>query len=662
MTVNAAWMIRSTGFGLFALLSACVSDSEKGDGDAHVPEPVLDGGGDGDSGPNPPDLDAGDAGPSLDGSPEAGPNPESDAEVDAGGCGGTGIECSGDTPVCAQGLCVECSAENDSQCQADEHCNPATNRCDIENHPFALDCENLPSDGACQGGPREVVLAMHKEGAIAMLDPVDGHFLGYFKDNHDANEDGIYYQATQGPDQCIWTVHSGARAVERWDTDGKYKDNIIPTKAHYVTDPTLGSQDVIDAPHSLAFTADRVFVASTAGSPDPRVSSFELDGTFDEVVLDDGRRVQSILALGDGSLVVAGNLLTQPGSPRRVDLLPADGSAAVPLVTEATELGQVAYVGDGSIAVADTFDDFLFRASLAGGAADKFVPVPNAEVDGIALLHNGKWQVSGGSTGLGTVDPNSVNPVAKWERSWEDRAFARPHDYMFLGRACLPTAFVEGRAPEPPVSSCDAPEGTPLYSEDFETGDFTGTGEDRHFDDVYELPLDNVTISIDAALGADDSDRSLHVLGAPADEDGDPVDLLEAPPSGVNVRGFANLKPSYVSYWFRVDLENAWAAHFVLNSRFENVLDGVYVSHDEERGLYVSTFHSTIVVPTTANAWHQVQMRIDWERRMYDLYIDCQRVADDIQFPIGGANDLDTIEMKNFWPTDGAWFDQIVIK
>jgi hypothetical protein len=666
MNVNATWVFRSASVGFLALLSACV-ESDTGERDAQPPESSSDGGlddgGDGPDGPNPPDLDGGDSGSWLDGGPDAGPNPlpQSDAEVDAGGCGGTGLTCSGDTPVCAAGVCVECTSEDDAQCGETERCNPATNRCDIENHPFALDCANLPSDGACQGGPREVVLAMHKEGAIAMLDPEDGHFLGYFKANHDDNADGIYYQATQGPDQCIWTVHSG-RAVERWDTDGKYKDNIIPTKKHYVTDPTHGSQDVIDAPHSIAFTADRAFVASTAGTPNARVSSFELDGSFDEVVSDDGRRVHSLVALGDGSLVVASNLVTLPGSPRRVDLLPADGSAPVPLVTDATEVGQVAYANDGSIVVTDTWEGHLYRASLTGGDADKFIPVPAQDFEGVAPLRNGKWQVSGGTTGLGTVDPTSVNPVAKWERGWDDKAFARPRDYMFLGRACLPTAFVEARAPEPPVASCDAPEGTVLYSEDFESGDFTGTGEARHFNDVYELPLENVTVSIDPALGADQSARSLHILGAPADENGDLILAHEAPPSGVNVRAFASDKPAYVSYWFRVELEDAWAAHFILNSRFENVLDGVYVSSSDEDGLYLSTYHSNLIVPITENEWHQVQLRIDWDRRMYDLYVDCERVADDILFPIGGANDLDTIELRNYWPTDGSWFDEIVVK
>ncbi|HEX6245095.1 MAG TPA: hypothetical protein VFZ61_29440, partial [Polyangiales bacterium] len=61
-------------------------------------------------------------------------------------------------------------------------CTPGANGCPADPlAPFKLDCANLPSNGVCVGGPREVLLVTEETGVITMFDPADGHYLGFFK-------------------------------------------------------------------------------------------------------------------------------------------------------------------------------------------------------------------------------------------------------------------------------------------------------------------------------------------------------------------------------------------------------------------------------------------------------------------------------------------------
>jgi hypothetical protein len=121
-------------------------------------------------------------------------------------------------------------------CPPEQACDPVTQRCIGRDHPFVLDCAHLPTGGVCHGGPREVLLVTDHMGTVVMLDPQDGHFLGYLKRAHRRyghDEEYGYQLMTQGPDQCLWTVSwegqsALARGVERWNVDGTFRDNIIP--------------------------------------------------------------------------------------------------------------------------------------------------------------------------------------------------------------------------------------------------------------------------------------------------------------------------------------------------------------------------------------------------------------------------------------------------
>jgi hypothetical protein len=585
-------------------------------------------------------------------------------------CGVTDSICNGDTPVCVDGQCVECSPENVAQCAPMQVCNPATHRCDSKNTPFALDCGNLPTDGACQGGPREVLLVAEKTGLVLMFDPTDGHYLGRFKNPvPDRASDQLYWTATQGPDQCIWSTAQGTKGVERWDTDGTLKDEIIPLGRYFD-----GQDDLMSEPKGLAFTKDRVYVANAGGigANVPRVVSFDLSKlaappyTDDFTIeIDDGSKIESLIVLGDGSYVVA-NATTE-----RVELLPADGSQAVPLLSMVQSFyatGQISYAGAGDVLASDSWNGQLYKVNVDTQMAKQIQP--NGDISdniyGTAALGNGNWFYTSDGT-IEALLPESTQPVGQHEQLWNDQAVVS-RDFHYVGRACLPEAFVAQQStPDAEITDCDAPAGDELFAEDFDDGDFTGSGAGRHYNDFYELPADGVTISIDTTVGgAEGSAGCVFVNGAAGvtNSDGDLVPDPETP-SGLKVTFDPALKPTYVSYYVRTSVENAWAGYFVLNNYLEDEVDGIYFTSDfgDEFGETIDTHASHVHAPFSRNEWMHVQLRdIDWEQHTYDLYVDCERKADDIPFWSDAVDDVHSLALRNLFPTDSAYFDQIVFK
>ena len=67
--------------------------------------------------------------------------------------------------------------------------------------------------------------------------------------------------------------------------------------------------------------------------------------------------------------------------------------------------------------------------------------------------------------------------------------------------------------------------------------------------------------------------------------------------------------------------------------------------------------------PIKPNDWVRVQMRdFDWQAFTYDLYVDCERVADDIPLDPLQGTDLSLISLYNINSGATSWFDEIVIK
>jgi hypothetical protein len=648
LMTTTIWLRNSMALPLvLALATGCeVTTTEPGDDDG---DGQADAGGDGDG----------------DGDGDAGGDGDGDGDGDGGMpelCGVTDTICHGDTPVCVDGRCVECSPEDESLCSPTQFCNAATNRCDSKNTPFALDCSDLPSDGVCQGGPREVLLVAEETGLVLMFDPIDGHYLGRFKEAaHDRADGEQYWTATQGPDQCIWTTSRSAKGVQRWNTDGTFKDDVLPVGRYYA-----GQDDLISDPRGLAFTENEVYVTST-GAYDflpPRVVKFDLTKldappTTDdfEVVIDDGSRVDSLVVLGNGSMVVA-NQVTE-----RVELLPSEGEL-VPLLAMLEEfgtMGQVSYAGAGDILSTASADGILYKINVDTQMGKEYTPaMSNEHVYGIAVLGNGNYLYAGDSVQV--LFPESTQPVGAHERVFDDVAIT-DRDFRYIGRACLPEAFVEERSmPDAEATSCDEPAGAALLDEDFDEGDFTGSGAARNYNGFTERPWPEVTVEIDSSIAADGSVQSLKITGG-----SDPLSWIAPEPSGV-AKELPHIKPSYVGYYLRWDGELSpeyWAypGYLTLNTEPESVLEAIYTV---DGVLSTNRTHTEVALPE--KTWVRIQLRdIDWEARTYDLYVDCDRVADDVPFADNAGSDLFALELFNLRPTTdfpltSAWYDEIVIK
>jgi hypothetical protein len=651
--------VRQVGAVLLLLSGACVEDSAADDagaepGDASTPEqPGLDASPDGsDAAVDPGTSDAGFDGqtsPTPDGStPEDAGSDSDDGGRDGATPPGCSVACQGATPVCVEGQCVQCSASDDSACTASQVCDAETHTCVDGNAPFELDCANLPSDGACQGGPREVLLAMHEMGRVAMFDPADGHFLGYYKSENIGDFEDPYWFATQGPDQCIWLVNEGDRGVERWTPEGVFMNTVIDPSEHYVEVPNEGQQPVVDSPYSIAFSEDKVFVASTSGYPEARLARFSLAGEFEEVVLDDGSIAYSFLVLRDGSLVLAND------TTNRLELLPAGGGAVTPLVSVPWP-GQVSYAGNGDVLALDkTLSGSAYRVTLSDQTSDTVELNGSDNKYGIAALDNGKWLVTGGTVGISTLDPEVANPNDRFVSVHDNPALDYPNNFSYIGRACLSEAFVASRAPQPAETTCPGgPASAATFSEDFETGDFTGTGAAREFNGFFDVDSgDHGAVSIDTTTSAGTGEKSLKIVGGTGFR------------TGV-YHTFSSVKPTYISYYMKLERDDAyWVGYFAFkNSTSDGSLGGVLATNGS-----VTAFNSSIDKTIAVDEWVRVELRnIDWTARTYDVYVNCERAGEDVVFADDTGDDLDRIDFFNNQQGGTgapfvAWFDELVFK
>lgn len=541
--------------------------------------------------------------------------------------------------------------------------------------PFALDCANLPSNGVCQGGPREVLLVTEESGVILMFDPTDGHFLGYFKRQAASYWDrgtGEYQFATQGPDQCIWTS-SGDLGIERWNADGTFRD--MPFKPHFVPVSGGPDRDVLQGAHTFAFTADEVFVNSTSGDPNQRVLAYKLDGTFDRIVHEDDLGILSLLVLGDGSLLIA------DGRRDRVVRIPAAGGAAIPVLGGVEWLGQISYAGGGELLVveSDLGRSPLYSVSIETMMARQIFPQSESSTNmwGVAALHNGKWLFTSGEFLVSALDPASTNPtgqhVPAWDEEADDRTGAiKSLNFRRIGRACLPTDLVQSRASKPANDTCiEPPDGPVLFSEDFESpGDFTGSGTGRHYNAFYDRGASGVTTILGPGPTdgvAENDTRTLQIFGAGTVGSGDDEQNWK---TGL-VATFAGGQPKYASYRVYVPaaVDDQSLGYLMMDNATVNTyqydyLAAAFVYNGYARG---GNSNAASEQPDKAGKWVRVELRdIDWTARTYDLYVDCQRVTEGVPLPAGFGDSIDRINLFNatLAPDDYtvAWYDDILIK
>jgi hypothetical protein len=529
--------------------------------------------------------------------------------------------------------------------------------------PFQLDCANLPAGAACQGGPHEALLVTARTGHILMFDATDGDFLGYFKrEAADYNTRGIsgYSFATQGPDQCIWSVsEANDAAVQRWNPDGTFKD--APLAPTFV--PVSGRPDeaAIRNPWALAFSRDRVFVASHYGTPNPRVTRWQLDGKYDGIALEDELEIRSLLVLGDGSLLVADDDL------RRVVRVPV-GGLATPVLGGLTRPGQLSYTAAGKALVADdSSGEPVYEVEIETGMARTVYPHMGPDgLKGVAPLKNGKWLVAGGEYEVSVLDPASSNPTGQHRVVWTDKA-AAPGDFIQIGRACLSEAFLASRASKPANDVCiDPPAGAVLFEENFETGAFEGSGTSRHFNAFYDLGVAGVTTSIDATGGVGGS-RALMITGAGEIDTGDPA-FPQEHKTGM-FASFTGGRAKYVSYRVKV----ASADHILGYLLLENAATSSPEQFDWLAGMSFDGGILSVLASNLETAgelvdqWVRIELRnIDWSARTFDLYVNCTRLGEAVGMPAGLGDAIDRIDVYNYpYMTDAnsiAWYDDILIK
>jgi len=512
--------------------------------------------------------------------------------------------------------------------------------------PWRLDCAKLATDTTCQGGPHEVMLVMEESGLIAMFEASNGKFLGYFK-RPAADFTSSFRFATQGPDQCIWTVGEES-GVQRWDTDGSYLDS--PLKPKFFPIPGAADDAAIQDASGLAFTGDRVYVASQSGTPEPRITRWNLDGSFDATVLDDGTEAESLIVLGDDSLVVADSNL------RRVARVPANGGDAIPVLGGLRMLSQVSYARSGDVLTVDSqLSGEAYRVSIETGIAKSVHPFTSssANLQGIALLGNGKWMITGGSYQVSVLDPKSENPTGQFKKVFKDQA--PPYTaFRQVGRACLSEAFIASRASKPANNTCiEPPAGAAIFEADFESPNDTVAGAGFSI-----MSTEDVTVEVGSALGNESS--GLQVTGS-----------NNLGPNAAYVRLPKGSQPTYVAYDVKIATNVAVSEGiFRLSNEKADAdtytsLAGTYFRNDY---LWAIDSYAAVEDPLP-DQWVHVELRnMDWATRTYDLYVDCTRIAESIAMPAQGGDSMDRLDLYNFWESDEsdltaiAAFDNIVIK
>jgi hypothetical protein len=553
--------------------------------------------------------------------------------------------------------------------------------------PYQLNCRNLPTNAVCPGaGPHEVLLVSQESGAVVMLDPQDGHFVGYFKrPDADYNVSGIgeYTFATQGPDQCIWTVNNSTRTdeevkgVQRWNPDGTYKD--APLEQHYFKISGSPYDLALNYVRALAFTRDRVYVSTEYGNPQPRVLSYTLDGKFERVVVDDGAQIASMLVLGDGSLLVSDSTTSS------LKRYPAGTGGVKTYGIDLAGAGQVSYAGPSTVLVSElTSDGAEYALNLTSEQYEMVFPKFDGSMNsnGIAKLGNGHWLVTGNASAI-SVDPAATNPSGKAELIAPDSAYNYGDSMQQVGRACLSEQFIQDHAFTAVADGCAAPpSGTAVIDENFETGDFAvGTGGARTFGAFTDRAAAGVTVSIEQGTGAGET-RALKILGARMETDARNR-VIGTSDSGVFAT-FAKFEPKYVSFRVKVGVETATALRSPSHAR------GTFALASEADKGSGNGGHPRLLGTTTINdylgtlnadassypaglggKWAHVEMRnFDWTRRRFDYYVDCKRVAQHVDIPAGYGSGADILDLFNYAdsaavatsPHTLAWFDDIIVK
>ena len=139
------------------------------------------------------------------------------------------------------------------------------------------------------------------------------------------------------------------------------------------------------------------------------------------------------------------------------------------------------------------------------------------------------------------------------------------------------------------------------------------------------------------------------------------------------------MRPGRVSFYFRVESSKlGWDATFELresrwsylstksNLEYTSVV-GVVIGHELRHGVnyFGMPFddghikHLKIIKPfVQRNIWTKVDIRIDWNERTHDVYVDDVRVVQ--EYPFRGEG-LRALSLGNYYEGGKVWFDEIYV-
>ncbi|KAL7543301.1 hypothetical protein ACHAXR_012700 [Thalassiosira sp. AJA248-18] len=205
------------------------------------------------------------------------------------------------------------------------------------------------------------------------------------------------------------------------------------------------------------------------------------------------------------------------------------------------------------------------------------------------------------------------------------------------------------------------------------------TGEDGTL--LVESALDTELI-VDHTVGAAGTRSSLHLRPRAMRPPFNPRNLMFSTQSGPEYDLGASVRPSRVSFFFRVENSSklGWDAAFelresrwsYLTSKAKADVDytatvGIIIGKEIRHGVnYIGVPFddehikqlSTIKTSVQRNDWTKVDIRFDWKGHTHDVYVDDIRLV--LRMPFKG-NSVRAISLNNYYEGGSVWFDEIYV-
>jgi len=289
-------------------------------------------------------------------------------------------------------------------------------------------CANIATGVECEGGPREVLMAVNQNGSVTMHSPDDGSFLDSFLGGNAPNFTiGSGWHLVQDPStNCLLFSDSDNRKIAKYDTDASLLSGTFITAA--------GGASTLFTPRGMAFRNGELLVTDSALG---RVLRFNSAGTFLGELATGLGVPNGVFVAGNGDVIYSDE--SGSGTNDAIRLIPADGQAVRGVILGGLSTPyQISRLFDGNLAVANfglnqirLFEDgFPNIANVVVGTSP--INSNNMNPRGIWPLRDGNWlaTLSNGG-GVAVLDPDQgATAYVNTE--------AAGSTYRFLSRVCLP--------------------------------------------------------------------------------------------------------------------------------------------------------------------------------------------------------------------------------